>query len=373
MRRFAIVTALLVSATAAADPVELLHNVPSQIAVSSEVESKTIKPEQLVDRDRATAWNSKTGDLVGAWIEFRVPSVVTVDDIKLIVGHTGKGPEGDYFPMNHRIKRVRVLREGEKVGDFTLDPNSRELQAIHVGKPGGVYRIQVLEVVTGTKKNWRELCVAELEVWGTLPPGMEAREHMPATYWSFAVGKLPGEPMRAYVDARPQPTWADRCRENLCKGTDPAAPGALTLHPKGSKIKTVFVEAMPGYSYARLYIETAAGWYYCGGLGLASYSVGSSTVKLEELSVKDEIVRVQIDMQGDDHASHARWFDACGLTAAGAPACLGDPIGVDVVDKRLGNEYHHVARVENGFVKIARSPAGNSWDWIVGDHPVPWR
>src|SRR3990167_4374331 len=162
--RFLPLIAMLWAAPAAAAPVELLHNVPSRIAVSSAVESKTIEPRHLVDGDRTTAWNSATGDLVGGWIEFAVPAEVTVDEIRLIVGHTGKGKEGDYFPLNHRIKRVRVLRDDTKVGDFDLDPNSRELQAIKIGKPGGRYRIRVLKTEAGKRRSWRELAVAELEV-----------------------------------------------------------------------------------------------------------------------------------------------------------------------------------------------------------------
>jgi hypothetical protein len=119
-----------------------------------------------------------------------LPATVTIHEIRMTVGHTGKGPKGeDYFAMNHRIKKVSVLVGGEVINTFTLDPEVRTLQTLKVTAPGGTLRIRVDEVVPGSKTSWREVCVSELEVWGTPPTG-----------WT-----PPAKPFQPTVDVAPPP------------------------------------------------------------------------------------------------------------------------------------------------------------------------
>jgi hypothetical protein len=77
--------------------------------------------------------------------------------------------------MNHRISRVRVLRDGRVLGEHPLDIAERGLQRIPVGGPGGDYRVEVLATAPGSKRAWREICISELrvvgEVRGPLRPG----------------------------------------------------------------------------------------------------------------------------------------------------------------------------------------------------------
>ena len=165
-----VVVALALAGTANADPpvpaVNLLTAVPTVVAVSSTVENPGILPAHLVDGKLDTAWNSRTGELVGAWIAVRLPADVQVDAIKLTVGFTKVDKKwGDLFTMNPRIKRVRVTHSGTAT-DKVLDPELRTLQSIAIGKGGGDYTIEVLEVVPGTRKDWQEVNVSELEVWG---------------------------------------------------------------------------------------------------------------------------------------------------------------------------------------------------------------
>jgi hypothetical protein len=152
--------------------VELLHAVPATVAVSSTVDNPKILPAHLVDGDPATAWNSRTGDLVGAWIAFRVPRDVHVDQIRMSAGFTHTDADGDLFTKNPRIQRVRVSRDGVVVLDQRLDPESRKLQELAVDAAGGDFRIEVTEIMRGSKRTWREVCVSELEVWGTVPSTM---------------------------------------------------------------------------------------------------------------------------------------------------------------------------------------------------------
>ncbi|HVJ95150.1 MAG TPA: hypothetical protein VM580_35475, partial [Labilithrix sp.] len=172
-------------AATTATEVDLLHWTPAEVCVSSNVKNPRDYPQHLVDNKRETAWNSKTDDLVGAYISFAVPAETHVTRIDLSAGFDHSGPKGDYFTMNHRITKVRVFALGnvEKewdgkegaIGDFTLDPNERRPQQIPIDKPGGVFVIRVVEVVPGTKKEWRELTVSELHVMGD--PGRRRLSH----------------------------------------------------------------------------------------------------------------------------------------------------------------------------------------------------
>lgn len=156
-------------ADAAAAPLslDLLHAVPSTIRVSSRVRNKTILPQHIADGSMQTAWNSHTGEMVGAWIDITVEDGSQIGELRLIVGHTGKGKKGeDYFTMNPRIVKVRLLRDGQPETVVSLDPEKRDLQTIPVG--GGTHvRLVVAELKPGSKKSWREAAISELEAWGT--------------------------------------------------------------------------------------------------------------------------------------------------------------------------------------------------------------
>ena len=155
-------------APASAPEVDLLWATDAKVAVSSRVANATDKPEHLVDHKPETAWNSKTGDLVGAWIQFRVPADASVHAIAITVGFDKKTDKEDLFTENYRVAKVRVSHAG-KTRDFDLDPNVRAPQRVDVGTGGGDYKIEVRAVVRGTKRAWRELTVSELAVMGTAP------------------------------------------------------------------------------------------------------------------------------------------------------------------------------------------------------------
>jgi hypothetical protein len=166
MRALGLIVILCAHA-AAADPVNLLTIVPTTVAVSSTVDNAAILPEHLVDGDLATAWNSQTNELAGAWFAVRLPADVGVTSVKLTVGFTKRDKKlGDLFLENPRIKRVRVSH-GKTSVEKTLDVDDRGLQTIAIAGDGGDYKIEVLEVVMGTKPSWRETCVSEFEIWGT--------------------------------------------------------------------------------------------------------------------------------------------------------------------------------------------------------------
>ena len=160
------------SAPPGASP-NLLDIVPARMAVSSTVVNPHDFPEHLVDGRMDTAWNSKTGDLVGGSISFRVPSDAHVDRIEMTVGFDRVKGKVDLFTANHRITKVEVSRDKTPLRIVSLDPDNRGLQIIAIDGPGGDYEVKVLATKPGTNKAWRELTVSELRVVGT--PGREQR------------------------------------------------------------------------------------------------------------------------------------------------------------------------------------------------------
>lgn len=173
-----------------ASSVELLHAAPAAaVAVSSAVANGADRPAHLVDGKLATAWNSRPGDLVGAWIAFRVPREATVASIRLTAGYSHRSQKGDLFAMNHRLTRLRLERDGKELGVVVLDPGARGLQEVKLSQRGGTFRLTVLETAAGTKPRWREVCVSELEVWGQLAKGTKPVRRVPVV----ALGALPAE------------------------------------------------------------------------------------------------------------------------------------------------------------------------------------
>jgi len=177
------------SAAPAGPEVELLHAAPGKIAVSSVVANAAMHPAYLADGDLSTAWNSRSGDLAGAWIAFRVPAAAHVTKIRLTAGFTASGPEGDTFLLNHRVRRVRVVHGGAS-SVHELDVSNRGLQDVPIDAGGGDFRVELIELVPGSQKRWREACVSEIEVWGVLAgatPGTSSP--------TVAVGSLDAPPM----------------------------------------------------------------------------------------------------------------------------------------------------------------------------------
>ncbi|HEY4182429.1 MAG TPA: hypothetical protein VGM90_36610 [Kofleriaceae bacterium] len=193
--------------------VDLLYAVPAVVAVSSLVANPAIQPYDLVDQDLATAWNSRTGDLAGAWIAFRVPADARISALKLTVGFTATGPEGDYFTMNQRIKRVRISKldktKATPITEVDLDIDNRNLQTIPFVQPGGDYRVELVTLVPGSKPRWREAAISDFQVIGTAPSG--------APNLTIKVGSLDGPEYEPPVVIDVQPVQSAASIEQYCK------------------------------------------------------------------------------------------------------------------------------------------------------------
>jgi len=160
--------------------VDLFRAVPTTVTVSSTVANRSILPRHLVDRDPKTAWNSATGQLVGAWIQIAIPMGWTIDDVRMTAGFTATGPGGeDYFTMNPRIKSVTVTADDKPAGTFPLDIASHDLQTIRVHAEH-IVRLTIADIEPGSKPSWLEASVSELEAWGT-PPAWWKPPAKPAT------------------------------------------------------------------------------------------------------------------------------------------------------------------------------------------------
>jgi hypothetical protein len=219
-------TASPTTPTQSDDPViDLLHGVEATVATSSRVDNAHDHPEHLVDGKQETAWNGKTGDLHG-WIAFRLPQVTKVTRVELAVGFDKKTPEGDLFTMNHRIKRVRLSKGGAPVREVTLDVDVRTPQAIDLDDvPGGDFRLEVLETVPGTKKEWRELTVSELRVWGHGGGAPRNPTHLP----KLAVGSLEGVPTPKPLPKADIPRGPFTSIAQLCTAIDRVVQPALRM------------------------------------------------------------------------------------------------------------------------------------------------
>lgn len=140
----------------------------ARVEVSSQVRNAAFAAAGLVDGRPATVWNSQTGRLVGEWIEVTLPAEVRLREIQLIVGNTAPGRKGqDWFAMNPRIKAASVWVDGRKRGVVKFDTNLRSPQPLSVDvAEATTVRIVVDEVVMGTKRDWKEVCVGDLIVRG---------------------------------------------------------------------------------------------------------------------------------------------------------------------------------------------------------------
>lgn len=201
--------------------VDLLHTVASTVVVSSKVQNPRDYPEHLVDGKVDTAWNGKTGNLVGGFIEFEVPKETHVRRIELTPGYSHVGKNGDLFTMNHRISRVRVTREGQPLGEFSLDTNQRMIQPLAVDAPGGKFRVEVLAVEPGSKKEWRELVVSEFRVWGERNQAPENPTHLPLVYVGAVGGAPPPPKGRDGAPTGPFASLDDMCAKYNAALKDP--------------------------------------------------------------------------------------------------------------------------------------------------------
>lgn len=157
-------------------PWDARGNSVDALAVSSRVDNGTESPSALVDGDLDTAWSSRTGDLVGAWVALRLFNHRDeLHAVELTVGMT-KDPE--LFKQNVRIAEVTVSfapitndkthelgAETVLADHFKLDTESIALQKIPItAHAPGIVKITVTAIKAGTKAAWREATISEIKL-----------------------------------------------------------------------------------------------------------------------------------------------------------------------------------------------------------------
>jgi hypothetical protein len=149
-------------------------NTVDLIAVSSRVDNGGETPLAVVDGDLATAWSSKTDDLAGAWVALRVFGKTKIASVGLTVGMTKNDA---LFKQNVRIAEVQLSwtpitdskgttgAETVLVDHSPLDPDSKVMQRIPIDIQGpGIVKITVQSVKAGTRPDWREATISEIEL-----------------------------------------------------------------------------------------------------------------------------------------------------------------------------------------------------------------
>ncbi len=319
-----------------APDVELLHLAGAKVAVSSIVANPAISPFDLVDGDLGTAWNSRTGEIGDAYIEVRVPRDAHVAKLRMTAGFT----KGDYFTMNHRLREVRVVRGGVDgdLGVHALDPESRTLQDIPIDGPGGDFRIEVRDAIPGTRRDWREICVSELEVWGTPAPGTPLRRTMP----EIAIGSLDAAPLPSPdLVAQGLPDYAsieDYCTEfrGPHAGCDPADDSCAAC---GDRAQAPPIAALP------------AGWQ--GATFFLSRAAGTASARCNLAIAADGRMYILEDI---------------------ADASCGEPVDVDNTRSRRATELHDgtlalTLTAHDDFHTSGRGPVFDELLWLCGQMP----
>lgn len=339
---------LFLAAPAAAAPatVNLLTDAPVVVAVSSTVANAKILPGHLVDGDLGTAWNSRTGDLVGAWLGVRVPAGAQVTAIRMTIGFTRVDPRlGDLFTMNPRIRKVRVLRDGVALTEHTFDPDVRTLQDIAITGGSGDYKIEVVEIVPGSRTSWHEICVSELEVRGRIQRGARPRPTRPvvrvgsfdpgptgfaspAAYCTALLGPPRPEDAQLDYDCAHEATPSERCylRDAGSCRVDPdshlAAPGGRIT---GAAVVTT--GSSWGHPSCTLLVAVRGTYHEAATVDPCGASEGGAVdLHTRTLAVRGDrlIWQYARDPLSSDEAPSSGGFE-CAISAAGAPQCRAAP------------------------------------------------
>jgi hypothetical protein len=316
--------------------VDLLHAAPVTLAVSSVVENASDTPPKLVDGDLATAWSARSNELDRAWIAVRVPPGARVTALGITAGYTHRRADLDLFTANVRIRRVRLRWNDEVLGEFPLDPESRGLQRVAVGRDGGgELRVEFPEVVPGTNARWRELSVSELVLWGTVDPPPSGRREPTLLVRDLATGTP--WPLLA-ADRGVSTAFSQLRRDILGQGIRPVPGGDYGCSGSGAThcVETVWLDlgdAVAAFARARCPEVPAA------GAALADYDRSRSAAEREMAAMR---VVLERDSLRQTPATEARLRSA-ELRAMAANGRAAELAAVALRACRSGSGYAAVA------------------------------
>ena len=384
----------------------LRGKVPLAFAVSSQVDNPRKSPADLIDGSLATAWNSRTGQLVGSWIAVRVPAEARVTALRMTVGATADATAaGDPFTMNHRISRVRLSRNGEVLAELELDPDLRTPQELPTGTAGGVaggdFKLEVLATVPGSKKFWREICVSELDVLGTAPP--TPGDH-PST---IAIGALDAEPELDDALAL-APMAVVGSMQAVCDkiGVAKGECAAMDYDPSFPSVHVPPPPSVPGWTKAsfvgrdvsghdcHLVVEAGGAVYAARLADTCSAPTGdqvaSTVADVIPGGSPELVIRLRHELRPAPGAPRPvrkppdlsyETYRVCGATAAGVPGCTEGLVVAGISEATEGDDPEPVARVvwsnavtAHGGGVIVRAGRGEaSYDFPEATEPGRYR
>ncbi|MBP7736951.1 MAG: hypothetical protein KA369_13320 [Spirochaetes bacterium] len=154
---------------------------PNSITASSEVKDqfRRYHPYHLADGTWASWCEGAAGDGIGSKFTYTYGSAQTVKDVYIKNGFGLR----QYFPLNSRVKKIRMTADKKKAVLFDL-ADKPDVQRFRLKEPvaGEVFVFEILEVYRGSK--FSDTCIAEL---GFKPFTIADAEEMPK-FKTFSFG-----------------------------------------------------------------------------------------------------------------------------------------------------------------------------------------
>ena len=131
----------------------------------SEAEGYSYSPDMAMDGKLATAWQEDKPDAGhGEWIEIECPNAGSWS-VALINGFAHKDAKyGDLYPLNSRIKKMKIQLDGADAGEVDLmDENPAPQGVVKAGgKTFKTVRLTIVDTYSGSK--WQDTSVSEIIV-----------------------------------------------------------------------------------------------------------------------------------------------------------------------------------------------------------------
>ncbi len=86
-------------------------------------------PEQSMDGDPKTAWQSYSGNPVGQWLEYEFPVGTTLDRALIKTAYDATSATyGDLFALNAHAREIAIIVDGQQIETKTVGPDDRDVE-----------------------------------------------------------------------------------------------------------------------------------------------------------------------------------------------------------------------------------------------------
>jgi len=131
----------------------------------TEAEGYAFTPDQAMDGKLSTAWQEGKDDAGhGEWIEIECPNSSSWG-VAIVNGFAHKDAKyGDLYPLNSRVKKVKVQLDGNDAGEVDLlDDNQAPQTVVKAGgKAFKTVRLAIVDTFSGSK--WQDTSISEIEI-----------------------------------------------------------------------------------------------------------------------------------------------------------------------------------------------------------------